>query len=63
MDKIWSESIDYGAMFDGEVGVYKSEGYYFAYAKDGWGAGMKCGRKSLDEANKEIERLTEKMFG
>lgn len=56
-DTVWSESRDYGGMFDGEVGVCKRGDKFYAYVADGWGGGAGKLHLTLEAAKSDIERL------
>lgn len=58
-----SHRVDDGGMFAGEVGIYMDGGKFVVYATDGWGAGRRVTRDSLEEAMAEIPRIKKRMFG
>jgi len=67
VEQVYKDRRDNGGMFTSEVGVQKvtsTSGFrYRAYVTDSWGGGAQCFRDTAAEAEAEIERLWEKMFG
>jgi hypothetical protein len=65
-DVVWRERRDDGGMFGdaAEVGVWHDSGGFVAYAKDGWGGGVRS-KHHPDEATarRDTERLWERLYG
>lgn len=60
----YSKNLDYGGMFKGTEGVFESEGKFYAFVKDGWGAGgYSKGHPDQQTAIADIVRLRKRYFG
>jgi len=60
----YSQDVDHGGMFKGKEGVFECEGKFYAFVKDGWGAGgYSKPHPDQQTAMADIVRLRKKNFG
>lgn len=65
---VYDRSYDTGGMFDGHSRIYEDKAEdcdlpFLALVVDGWNGGYGKRHASLKDAERDLERLEEKMFG